>query len=307
MLDDRTLLDHRRMLDDPRRVDPFLQALRSTCADRTVAEIGVGFGPLSLFALQSGARRVYGIEVDARTLDFSTELIRAHGYDEDRFVPLVGRSDEIDLPERVDVLVGELIDSVGIGENGAYFLADARRRWLRPGGRVMPGRIRVEVALSASERFARERRFFGETLRTRHGLDYRPVLDRLAAPRRSLTVHGGELLTASETWQEIDFGSGETARPCTALDFTVLRQGRIDGLVFGFVLDVVDGIDIDTRPGTPPTSWEQGFLPLPVPIEAHEGDHFHAVLTCPTTVEPWAPLCIELEQYDSVTSVDVCN
>ena len=40
MLDDRTLLDHVRMLDDPRRLEPFARALAATCEGRVVAEIG---------------------------------------------------------------------------------------------------------------------------------------------------------------------------------------------------------------------------------------------------------------------------
>lgn len=296
MLDDRTLLDHRRMLDDPIRVGAFARALGESCSGRVVAEIGVGLGPLSLLALQSGARRVYGIEVDPRTLALATELMRQNGFGPDRFVPLLGRSDEIALPEPVDVLVGELIDSIGVGENGAWFLGDARSRWLRPGGHVIPGKIHIEVALASSAVFGDERRLFADTLRIRHGLDYRPVLGHLASPRRTLTVEPDELLTALAPWQTVDFDAGASVPLESTLQLEAHRDGAADGLVFGFVLELIEGVTIDTRPGTPWTCWEQGFLPLPSALGVRAGDRFDLALSCPTTVEPWAPVRVTLDR-----------
>jgi len=307
MLDDRTLLDHRRMLDDPIRVSAFARALGESCAGHVVAEIGVGFGPLTLLALRAGAQRVYGIEVDPRTLALATELMHQNGFGPDRFVPLLGRSDEIVIEEPVDVLVGELIDSIGVGENGAWFLADARKRWLRSGGRVIPGRIRIAVGLAASEVFRDERRLFADTLRSRHGLDYRPVLDLLAGPRRTLTVEPDELLTALVPWQMVDFDAGAAVPLESTVQLEARRDGAADGLVFGFELELVEGVTIDTRPGTPWTCWEQGFLPLPAPLQVREGECFDLALTCPTTVEPWAPVRVTLDRATHALVGDEAN
>ena len=296
MLDDRTLMDHMRMLEDGERLGPFARALRSTCHARVVAEIGVGLGPLSLLALQAGARRVYGIEVDPRTLQCTVELLSAHGFGPDRFVPLIGRSDEIDLPEPVDVLVGELIDSIGIGENAGYYLDDARRRWVRPGGVVIPGRMRVDVALAASAQLARERRFWSEVLPERHGLDYAPIVDRLSSPRRTLRVAPDEVLSTTAQWQDVDFTTGRPVAEQRELDLEVTASGRADGIVVHFRLDLVgDQVFVDTSPGRTPTCWEQGFLPLPRGLDVEVGQHLRLELTAPPTREPWAPVRAALD------------
>lgn len=296
MLDDRTLLDHMRMLDDPHRLDAFARALGVACPGRTVAEIGVGLGPLSLLALKAGARRVYGIEVDPRTLQCTVDLLSAHGFGPDRFVPLVGRSDEIVLPEPVDVLVGELVDSIGIGENASYYLGEARRRWVRPEGLVIPGRIRIDVALTGSDRFARERCFWSETLPSRHGLDYEPVADRMASPRRTLPIGADEVLSATARWQDLDFGVDERVAERRSLDLEVVTAGRAEGVVVHFRLDLLgDDVFIDTAPDRAPTCWEQGFLPLPRPLDVEPGQRFRLELSAPPTREPWAAVQASLD------------
>ncbi|HKK72444.1 MAG TPA: hypothetical protein VKA86_14605 [Candidatus Krumholzibacteria bacterium] len=296
MLDDRTLLDHMRMLDDPHRLDAFARALGVACPGRTVAEIGVGLGPLSLLALKAGARRVYGIEVDPRTLQCTVDLLSAHGFGPDRFVPLVGRSDEIVLPEPVDVLVGELVDSIGIGENASYYLGEARRRWVRPEGLVIPGRIRIDVALTGSDRFARERCFWSETLPSRHGLDYEAVADRMALPRRTLRIEADEVLSATARWQDLDFGVDERVAERRSLDLEVVTAGRAEGVVVHFRLDLLgDDVFIDTAPDRAPTCWEQGFLPLPRPLDVEPGQRFRLELSAPPTREPWAAVQASLD------------
>ena len=253
-----------------------------------------------MLALRAGARRVYGVEVDPRTLEVSTALMRAHGFGPDRFVPIVGRSDAIDLPEPVDVLVGELVDSIGIGENGPRFLSEARARWLAPGGNVVPGRMIVDVGLADSAEFAAERRFFAETLRTRHELDYRPILPHLAQARRSLRVELHEVRSDLVVWQEIDLDAGELTTPTTVVETECTASGHVNGLVFAHRLELADGVWIDTRPGTRLTSWEQGFLPLPQPIRVSRGERFRIELTCPPTAEAWTPLEVVLDRVAAV-------
>ena len=298
MLDDRTLLDHHRMLVDELRLEPFGRALRATCADRVVVEIGVGLGPLSLMALRAGARRVYGIEADPRTLAFSTELMQAHGFGPDRFVPLCGRSDEIVLPELADVVVGELIDSIGIGENAAHYLGDAGRRWLRPGGLVIPGHLSVDVWLAECAVYAQERAFWTHGLRARHGLDYGPMIERLTAPRRTLTVTREECLSDPARWVDVDFGRGQPVHEHATLEFEIRRDGVVQGLAASFLLRLVDDIVIDTTPGRPATCWEQGFLPFPRPLPVRAGQRFRLELAAPPTDEPWTPVSAELERLE---------
>lgn len=290
MLDDRTVLDHRTMLADTRRMTGYRAALRATCADRVVAEIGTGLGPLALYALQAGASRVYGVELDPRTLALATQLLAAHGFGPDRFVPICGRSDEIELAEPVDLLVCEILDSIGVGENALFYVEDARRRWLRPGGAVIPRALEVDVALADSAEFARERAFWGRDLTQRGGIDFGPIAEQLLAPRRSLTVDAAEVLTSWARWQALDLQAGDPTRRSAVVYTQALRDGTAEGIVVAFRADLGGGIELRTHPEAPPTHWQQGWLPLPGPIDVRAGQVHRIELDLPSTLEPWAPV-----------------
>ena len=84
-------------------------------------------------------------------LAIATRIIRAAGFGPDRFVAVKGLSTQVSLPEKVDVIVSETLDSTGIGENTVRFLDDARARLLRPSGVIIPARMTGLVALATSE------------------------------------------------------------------------------------------------------------------------------------------------------------
>ena len=295
MLDDRTVLDHRLMLEDRLRLEAYRRSIDLNCRDRVVVEIGTGLGPLALFALRAGARRVYGIEVDPRTLGLATDLIRAHGFGPDRFVPLCGRSDRLDLPEPADVLVSELLDSAAVGENALFYVEDARRRWLAPDGIVIPRSLRVDVALAGSEEFARERRFWSEDLLQRHGIDFAPIAGRLLSPRRSLHVRQEDLLTDWTRWQDLDLQAGDTPLRRVLVDLRTGRDGRAEGLALAFRAELGDGAVLDTHPAAGPTHWSQGWLPLPASVPVGAGGVYAVELELPPTDEPWAPIRAALD------------
>ena len=60
-----------------------------------------------------------------------------------------GLSTQVKLPERVDVLRAETLDSMGIGENTAMYMADARKRMLAPEGCFLPDKQECHVALAS--------------------------------------------------------------------------------------------------------------------------------------------------------------
>jgi predicted RNA methylase len=50
-----------------------------------------------------------------------------------------------DLPEKVDVVLTETLDSVGFEENTAIFMLDAMERFLKPGGCMIPQSLRCHA------------------------------------------------------------------------------------------------------------------------------------------------------------------
>ena len=57
-----------------------------------------------------------------------------------------GLSTEVDLPEKADVIVSELMGSFGIDEYIVSYLTDAKARFLRVGGKIIPSCIKMFIA-----------------------------------------------------------------------------------------------------------------------------------------------------------------
>ena len=99
---------HWEMLSDARRNETYRAAITGQVPGRVVYDLGAGVGPMSLYALQAGARRVYGIETDRDAYQYLRRLARRFP----QFVPM--RTDVVRgaLPEEApDVVVCEMWSS----------------------------------------------------------------------------------------------------------------------------------------------------------------------------------------------------
>lgn len=273
--------DYGAMMGDPVRMDAYRQAIGRLCPGRVVAEIGVGLGPLSLMALRAGAQRVYGIELDPGALELARRTLVANGFDRDRFVAVPGLSTAVELPERVDVVLSETIDGLGLGENTAHYMEDARRRFLRPGGSFLPARLDCLLALGHSATHAAERRFWEEVLPAREGADLSPLAHAFAAQRATVALRPDELLTGWAPWQQLEFSvPGANLQGEVEVELRARRDGVATGVAGAFRAVLCDGVELDSRPHRARTHWQQGWLPLPELVRVREGEAFVLRLRC---------------------------
>lgn len=99
---------HWEMLSDGRRNATYRAAIAGAAPGRVVYDVGAGVGPMSLYAMEAGARRVYAIETDRDAYQYLRRLAR-------RFpdlVPLRGDALRGPLPdEPPDVVICEMWSS----------------------------------------------------------------------------------------------------------------------------------------------------------------------------------------------------
>ena len=129
------------MLADEVRTSSFMQAILATVnAGDVVVDIGSGTGVLSLFAVRAGASRVYAIEREP-VIDIARE-IATHNEMLDSIVFIEGSSRDVEIPERADVLITETIGNIGFDEGIISWVADAKKRFLKPDAAILPRRGR---------------------------------------------------------------------------------------------------------------------------------------------------------------------
>ena len=137
---------HRTMIRDRVRTEAFRRAIDSAVRPGDIVlDVGAGSGILSLFAARAGAARVYAVEQTSVAV-LAQELATANGVAEVVRV-IQGDVTDVELPERVDVIVSEWLGGFGIDEGMLVPVITARDRWLKPGGVMIPDSVTAWVAL----------------------------------------------------------------------------------------------------------------------------------------------------------------
>lgn len=140
-----TLSEHRSYLIDTRRTALYERAIaRVVSKGDTVADLGCGFGIFGLMCLDAGASRVWGID-STDAIDIARESAVNAGYG-DAYQCIPSSTFRAELPERVDLLICDHVGYFGIDYGILQLMSDARRRFLKPGGRMIPERIGLFLA-----------------------------------------------------------------------------------------------------------------------------------------------------------------
>lgn len=251
---------HEKMLLDKVRCETYREAIRRCVrSGDVVVDLGAGTGLLSFFAVQSGAARVYALEM-SRIADVLEEVSRANGL-QDRIRVMRGNSKEITLPEKCDVLVTETLSDLGFdNENMIDYVNDVRRRMLKPGARVVPESCRVLFVPFQSDEFG-----LGGLPTQLYGLDYSALRVARYARKEPILVRGNgkamiELAEPLQSWN-LDLRHDLHVPRATTLDFEVLRDGRLDGVLGWFEATLASGVQLRNGPRDPEGNWAQAFFP----------------------------------------------
>lgn len=259
------LLVHKEMLDDRIRVSAFQEAIEKTVKGKTVIDIGTGTGILAMMAARAGAKKVYAIESED-IIDCAKHIAKANHLDKNIFF-IKSISYKADLP-RADVLVSEMIGHYGIEESIVEVFRDARERLLRKNSIIIPNRLRLYLVPVSIPKFyhnhsidAMKRNF--ENIRIL-GVDI--MLDDILNEMRKFsysTLLKGDFLAKPKMIKDINLYKEQHSDFDKVINFKILKNSSLTGLLGWFDATLADGISINTSPLNPPTSWKQAFFPLP--------------------------------------------
>ena len=266
---------HRSLIADTARCQAFHRAIAQVVRPGDVVlDIGTGTGLLAMFAAQAGASQVYALE-EGMVADLAETLFSENKMG-DRITLLRGRSWDIELPQKVDVVVSETLWNFGVGEGILRTLGDAKARFLKPGGRMVPESMTLMLApVSTQQRHQELSRWnssvFGVDISSAYKMAksnlYRMVLSPemlMAAPRPIVELTLGD----DPSWVR---GSAE---------FVVEKPGVVHGLGGWFDASLCENVRIANAPPSPAPSWKHAFMPLPEPLTVHVGDRLWAEVQC---------------------------
>ena len=132
---------HEEMLSSPERIEPYYDGIQRTVKKGdVVVDIGAGTGILSFFAARF-ADTVYAVE-HSPIIEKAKKVSADNKIDNVQFAQCNSR--DFKLEKRADVIIHEQMGGANpFSENMIENLIDARRRLLKPGGRILPNRFEI--------------------------------------------------------------------------------------------------------------------------------------------------------------------
>lgn len=275
-----TVDTHLAMLRDTARLATYAAAIKATVKPGDIViDVGAGSGVLSILAAKAGARRVYAIEpsaisrmMRAMVIDNSvTAIVRVIAKDAFDWLP----------PETADVVISEPFSSV-FPENGVWQAFEhIRDKALKPGGKTIPGCIRILACPIDSTEAEETLRAVGKRVA---GIDIGALGDELRNswvngwfPSDTLLATPQAVLSESVTTTPKDLSRGAEV----AVDFTAQRDGICRGVALWFESDLSPGVILTNDPRRDRTHWVQSMIPL-FPVQpVRRGDRLELKLKVP--------------------------
>ncbi|XP_060522657.1 probable histone-arginine methyltransferase CARMER isoform X1 [Cylas formicarius] len=247
--------------------------------DKVVLDVGAGSGILSFFAAQAGAKRIYAVEASTMA-HYAQKLVDANNFSSCiKVIP--GKIEEVELPEKVDVIISEPMGYMLYNERMLESYLNAKR-WLVPGGKMYPTRGDLHIAPFTDdslymEQFSKANFWFQTCF---HGVNLsaiqncavkeyfrQPIVDTFdvrICMSKSIR-HVVDFLEADET---------DLHSIYIPLEFHILESGTCHGLAFWFDVAFIGSqqtIWLSTAPTEPLTHWYQVRCLLEQPLLLKQG------------------------------------
>ncbi len=286
--------EHRQYLSDEVRVAAFRRAIHEVVKPGdVVGDLGAGTGILSLLACQAGAARVYALE-SGGMIEVARSLAQANGF-QDRVTFIPGHSLHVDLPEKVDVVVADQIGRFGFEAGVVDFFTDARRRFLKPNGTLIPSRIDMMVApVECPERWA-DVEFWRDNAT---GFDLLPVREWAMNTGYPVTYQREHLLGAPVVGAVLDLPTYEPRAITIHADLLIRRAGTLHGIGGWFAARLSANSWMTNGPLSDQRINRQNvFFPINQALPVAAGD-------CMTVAMTILPVDVMVTWRVTVTSVD---
>lgn len=239
-----TLDEHLGYIADAARTERFRRAIaQAVKPGDVIVDVGCGFGILGLLCLEAGAARVWGIDrTDA--IEIAREAAARAGY-ADRYHCFRDISNRVDLPERVDVVICDHVGYFGLDYGVVGITADARKRFMKPGGRVIPGLLRLEVAGVQSAK-CREKAEGWAAPQVPEW--FRWLREYGVNSKHSHEFTPDEVIAPPQQFATVDLNADVPDTVAGKAELVASRDGVLDGLAGWFDCEIVPGVTMSNSP-----------------------------------------------------------
>jgi Arginine methyltransferase oligomerization subdomain/Ribosomal protein L11 methyltransferase (PrmA) len=264
--------EHRQYLSDEIRVAAFRRAIAGVVRPGDVVlDLASGTGVLGLLACEAGAARVYSVEMDGM-IEIARAAAVANGF-ADRMIFVPGLSSHVSLPEPVDAIVCDQIGHFGIEAGLVQFCSDARDRFLKPGGAMVPAGVELWLAPVESADL------YGQVqvwTRRPAGFDFSAARAWAVNTGYPTTLPAEALLGAPAAGVRLDLSRVTPAPFAFDAELAAARPGTLHGIGGFFSATLAPGVTLSNSPlAECRVNRRNVFFPVERPIALDAGDRIH--------------------------------
>lgn len=246
-------------LIDEVRTEAFKKAIFEVVKPGSrVLEIGSGSGILSLFAADAGASEVHAVEIDPVPISFFRSSIPLNHY-ENVIKVIEGDALDVDLPQNVDVVIAELIETGLMDEMQVEVINSLHQRGvIGPNTKLIPAAYSTYLELIDTDN-----KFYGHTI----------LLPQHRWPHYNVAENGWHPINATPIGEkvlvnEVDF-STPNINPIVdkAMTFNTFDDDPVNAVRLSGLLKLTDNIMLNA------TNAINGdkILPLAGSVQPHGG------------------------------------
>jgi predicted RNA methylase len=265
---------HVPMLNEQKRNQAYFDALKSAITPKSrVFEIGTGSGLLSMMAAKLGAKQVTTCESVPLIAQTAQSIVADNGFEKSIKV-IAKKSVDIkvgeDIAEQADILVSEIFSSELLGEHVLPSIEDAKRRLLKPGGRVIPAAGHIMIALFSGDDMRRNLMVddsFGFNLQPFNAVVSKKRM--IARNDLNIAMLSDGIDAFSFDFEHDDFFPGQNK----TLNIPVKTSGRCYGIIQWIRLQMDKDVVFENHPEekSPVSNWQQCAYLFNEPVELKRG------------------------------------
>ena len=261
--------EHYGYVTDSRRLERFRSAIvQKVGPGAVVVDLGCGSGILGLACLQAGASRLFAID-STRMIDIARETFARAGF-ADRCVLIRDRSYAVELPMLADAVICDHVGYFGFDYGVVELLRDARKRFLKSNGVVLPARISLVLGLVQS---AEARKKADEWRAAEAPPEYHWLGKYGVNAKHPVRLSGGEILGSPRELGTIDLMADNPDFFSWSAELVAKHDATLHGLAGWFECELVEGVWMTNSPmAEGAIDRPQAFLPISesVPVKAEE-------------------------------------
>lgn len=218
-------------LIDNERTEIFGNAIKNVVKNGDiVVDMGTGTGILAMLAIDAGAKRAYAVEYDEKNIRVLEDNFRKNGYG-DNIVVIFGDVTKVSLPEKVDVIIGEMI-ATGLIEELQIQATNNMLKYAKESTRVLLREFENYIDLVNNNNI-----FYGKKF---------DIIRYEFIPDENLV---SEPVSNKAMYAKVDFTKGNYENMVnSSVDLIVLKDGLLNGIRISSKTIFDDGSQLEASP-----------------------------------------------------------